>query len=383
MAKDFENVVDYVRGTLDTFGQRDVCRVDSLVFSMLSYLRLPEAVAESEYEGVPLRDLYRAEWFEPMCSKVYDPQSSQELLAAVAASPRFRDVRVGGYVSRTNEVAEQQFSAMTFHLYPHATFVAFRGTDNTLVGWKEDFNLSFQTSIPSQVSALRYLERVAGRTEGRLWCGGHSKGGNLAVYAGVMCMPATRARMVRCFSHDGPGFSRKTMADDRWSDLAELVDKTIPQSSLIGMIFEQQENDYAVVRSHSIGFSQHDPYSWEVDGHDFAPEEEIGDAAQRIDSTVNAWLNEHSPEERERFVDAIFTVIGASGQDSFSDIRATWRTSMPKMAMALRDLDPTDRKIVMEAAGDLVGAMIPSLTKFGLDLLIPGDGLAALPEAET
>lgn len=382
MARDFNNIIDYVRTQLDTFEERDVCRLDSLVLSQLAYLRLPEGVASSHEDAVPLKDLYRADWFDVMCSKVYDPMSSLELLTAVAASPRFREVLVSGYVSKVNEVAEQQFSAMTFTLYEDATFVAFRGTDNTLVGWKEDFNISFSTSIPSQKSALRYLERVAGRTRGKLWCGGHSKGGNLAVYAGVMSTPTTRERIVRCFSHDGPGFSNETMSDPRWVDAAVLVDKSIPQSSLVGMIFERQENDYSVVRSQSKGFSQHDPFSWEVEGCDFVVEEQIGYGARHVDSTVNEWLATTSTEERERFVDAIFTVIGAAGQDSFADIKATWRTSMPKMAMAARDLDPQDRKIVMEAAVELVGAVIPSITKLGLDWLVPPDSTAALPAPE-
>ena len=382
MARDFNNIIDYVRTQLDTFEERDVCRLDSLVFSQLAYFRLPEGVAEAEGDPVALKDLYRADWFGAMCSKVYDPKSSLELLAAVAASPRFREVLVGGYVSKVNEVAEQQFSAMTFTLDDDATFVAFRGTDNTLVGWKEDFNISFSTSIPSQKSALRYLEHLADRTSGKLWCGGHSKGGNLAVFAGVMSRPTTRERIERCFSHDGPGFSDETMADPRWADAAELVDKTIPQSSLVGMIFERQENAYSVVRSQSKGFSQHDPFSWEVDGCDFVVEEQIGFGARRVDSTVNEWLATTSVEERERFVDAIFTVVGAAGQDSFADIKATWRSSVPKMAMAARGLDPRDRRIVMAAAGDLIRAVVPSITKFGLDWLVPPDDTAALPAPE-
>lgn len=363
MAQDFDNIVDYVRTQLDTFRERDLCRVDSLVFSVLSYFRLPEGVADTHDNGVPIRDLYRAEWFEPMCSKHYDPKSSVELLAACAASPRFRDVVVSGYVSRLNEIAEQQFSAMTFSLYPRATFIAFRGTDNTLVGWKEDFNISFQTKIPSQKAALRYLERVSGQTDGRLWCGGHSKGGNLAVYAGVMSQPTTRERIVRCYSHDGPGFSSETMADPRWKDASGLVDKTIPQSSLIGMVFEGQENNFSVVKSHSVGFAQHDPFSWEVDWRDFAIEEKIDLGARHIDTTVNEWLNETSAETREKFVDAIFKVIGAAGHSSFSEIKSDWRTAFPRMATAAATLDPEDRQVVIRAAKDVLRAMVPSVRK--------------------
>ena len=350
MARNFPNIVDYVRDQLDTFAQRDLCRVDSLVFSCLSYLQIPdEALSTLANGGIPLRSLYRAEWFDAMCGKAYDPQSTVELLAAVAASPRFRGVRVCNYEVRTNELAEQQFSAITFVLSPDETFVAYRGTDNTLVGWKEDFNMSFQTAVPSQVSALRYLERVAEQTSGRMWTGGHSKGGNLAVYAGMMCLPTTRARLATCFSHDGPGFSAQTMADPRWQHTARLIDKTIPQSSVIGMIFENQEDEYAVVHSHNLGFAQHDPFSWEVDGLDFAIEERVGTGARMLDSTVNDWLATTTPEDRADFVDAVFSVLSATGMDTMAEMRQNWRTTTPKMLRAVARLDPRQRQLVLGA----------------------------------
>ncbi len=350
MPRGFPNIVDYARSELDTFAQREICRVDSLVFSCLAYFRIPQEMqAAFGSEGVPLRSLYRAEWFDAMCGKVYDPQSSVELLAAVAASPRFRGVRVCNYQTRTNELAEQQFSAMTFRLSPQMTFVAYRGTDNTLVGWKEDFNMSFATAVPSQVSALRYLERVAEQTSGKIWCGGHSKGGNLAVYAGMMCLPATRSRLVTCFTHDGPGFSTDTMGDPRWQHATQLVDKTIPQSSVIGMIFENQEGDYAVVHSHNLGFAQHDPYSWEVDGRDFAIQERVSAGARMLDSTVNEWLSTTTPEDRADFVDAVFSVLGATDMDTMAEMRQNWRVATPKMLRAVARLDPRQRKLVLDA----------------------------------
>ena len=363
MPRNFTNMIDYVQNELDTFGQRDVCRVDSLVFSWLAYFRLPEEVMrEAGDEGLPLKDLFRADWFVPMCGPLFDTKSSIELLTSVAASPRFRDVRVSNYVAHTDEVAEEQFSAMTFHISPRETFVAFRGTDNTLVGWNEDFNISFRTAIPSQIEAVNYLGDIATRTEGRIWCGGHSKGGNLAVYAGVMCAPEVRERLVRCFSHDGPGFSDATMADPRWSDVASLVDKTIPQSSIVGMVFERQELDYTVVHSNASGFSQHDPFSWEVDWRDFVLEDKLALGANIFDSSINAWLASASYEDRARFVNAVFMVIEASGEETFAGIKSNWRTTVPRMAAAVTQLDAQDRDLVMRALADVLRTMpgVPS-----------------------
>ncbi len=362
MARDYENIIDYVRTESDDFTTRAVCRVDSLVFSCLAYLRLPtDAHAAGDEEGLCLKDLFRLEWLDGMCGNLHDPQSSAELLAAAAGSSRFKDVRVNSYVTHTDERAEQQFSAMTFSLSPHETFVAFRGTDNTLVGWKEDFNMAFQHAIPSQIAATRYLERVAARTTGRIWCGGHSKGGNLAVYAGMTCPNEVAVRLARLFSHDGPGFLDEAMTQGRWSESSTIVDKTIPQSSVIGMLFECQEPNYRVVRSHSVGFAQHDPFSWEVDGCDFVTESRVGLGASLLDSSVNAWLVSTSPEERERFVDAVFSVLGASGMATIGGIKRGWRTAVPKMLVAAAVLPEQDRKLVIDAAMDIVRLMAPPL----------------------
>ncbi len=360
MPGDYQNIIDYVRTQLDTFSQRDICRVDSLVLSCLSYYRIPsEFQLAYEFEGMPLRDLYCAEWFDDLCGKVFDPQSSVELLGAVAASPRFRNIRVCNYVSRLDAQTEEQFCAMTFRLSPRETYVGYRGTDNTLVGWKEDFNMAFQTSIPSQVSAVHYLERVAEQTAGRIWTGGHSKGGNLAVFAGMTCSPSTRERLVACYSHDGPGFSKETTDDPRWQEAYDLVDKTIPQSSVIGMLFENQEHSYRVVHSHNVGFAQHDPYSWEVDWRDFVVEKKVGMGASTLDASINEWLANTSPQNRERFVDAIFSVISASGMSTLAEMRRNWRVATPRMLRAATQLDSEDRQLVLDAIADITKTMMP------------------------
>lgn len=364
MPRTYQNMIDYVQTQLDTFAQRDVCRVDSLVFSWLVYFRLPEGVAALETgKGVALKDLFRADWFDEMCGPLYDTESSIELLTAVAASPRFRDVWVSGYESLTDERAEQQFAAMTFQLSMRETFIAFRGTDNTLVGWNEDFNMAFSPSVPSQMEAVRYVENVASRTSGRLWCGGHSKGGNLAVYAGMNCADDTFERIVRCYSHDGPGFSAECMAQGRWESATRKVDKTIPQSSIIGMVFERQESDYRVVRSHGTGFSQHDPFSWEVDLRDFVYEERLGSGASYFNGSMNEWLQESDAEQRERFVNVAFEVLGASGEDTFAGIKAHWRQALPKILVAVAALDPDERSIAQEVLAGMGRAMMPDWPK--------------------
>ena len=163
------NMLDYVRTELDTFDGRGFCTVDSLVLSWLAYTRLPAddpALAPAlGWEGVRLADLYRAEYFATYYAGMWGEEPGLDLLAAVAASPRFRDVRVMGYVDAIDPQAEKQFAAMTFRLTEDLSYVAFRGTDASLVGWKEDFNLAYRCPVPSQTEAARYLGAVAARVD--------------------------------------------------------------------------------------------------------------------------------------------------------------------------------------------------------------------------
>lgn len=355
------NICDYVKRNLKTFDECPLNRVDSLVFSWFAYFRFPEeAVGVVGDEGLAIKDLYRADWFEAMIGPLYDPDDSLDLLLFAAASPRFRDIRVSNYVQDTNEIISRQFSGTAFRISDTETYVGFRGTDNTMVGWKEDLNMSFADTVPSQLSAVGYLEHVAARSQGRLWCGGHSKGGNLAVYASVMAADEVRNRVLCAFTHDGPGFPEKMMRDERWQSSRVYIDKTIPQSSVIGMLFENQEIGYKIVHSDATGFYQHDPFSWEVNGLDFVEVPELGGGATRFDKSLNSYLANSQPEEREHIVDAIFSVLEASGEDTFAGVKANWKTAFPKMAIAASVLDAKERSIVLNAVGKIVGKMLPS-----------------------
>ena len=252
-------IIDYARTHLDTFTERPLGAVDSLILSWASYLRLPEELAAARGpEGVRIAELHRAEYFEDYVRGVLQPEQGLALLTAMTASPRFRDVRLTRYTSRTDADVEMQFSAMTFLLPDGAAYVAFRGTDSSLVGWKEDFNTSFECPVPSQVEAADYLAAVAGDLDGGIITGGHSKGGNLAVYAAATVAPEVRERVVRAYSHDGPGFLPEVLATSAFVEVAPKVCKTVPQSSVIGMLLEQQEG-YRVVRSRRPMLWQHDP----------------------------------------------------------------------------------------------------------------------------
>ena len=368
----------YVWSELRGFGELPLSDVDSLVLSCLSYLRLPEEVAQARtHEGLPVRELFRAEWLPQMTQGLWNPEGMARLVACVAASPRFRDVRLSDYVDEFDEDAEKQFSACTLRLPTGGdAYVSFRGTDNTLVGWKEDLSMAFAANVPSQRAAVAYLERVAPSVEGRLYAGGHSKGGNLAVYAASMCSDAVAARLARVFSHDGPGFTAETLSDARWEARSHLVSKTVPRSSFVGMFLERQE-DFVVVESSATGLGQHDPFSWVVEDGSFVEVERIARGMGYLDESLNQWVASLDRHEREGFVNALFSVLYAGGEDTFAALKGNWQEALPAMMEQLGALEPEERSLVAHALVGFVRALAPDISLPQL----PSLDVSALPAA--
>lgn len=220
--------------------------------------------------------------------------------------------------------------------------------------------MAFETGVPSQFAAIDYLERVAPTIEGPIYLGGHSKGGNLAVCAAVRCSAEVAARVARAFSHDGPGFTEEALADDLWRERSGLVSKTVPRSSVIGMLFERQE-DYAVIESSTAGLMQHDPFSWVVKGADFARQEGLGRGASFVDKGLNEWIASMTRAEREGFVETLFSVLGAAGEDTFADLSGNWQAAAPAMLRRVGELEPGQRAYVARALSLLVHAFMPDI----------------------
>ncbi len=342
----------YVRERMDTFEERPLCSVDSLVYSWLSYAHIgPSLDPACMPEGVALAELLRAEEFNSMFGTSWDPEGSRDLLFAVCASPRFRTSRLCEFRFKTDMGAEEQFAAMTFKLPTGASFIAFRGTDSTIVGWKEDFNMTFLNPVPAQQEAVRYLNEVAEATEGPLYVGGHSKGGNLAAYAAAMCAPEHHDRIVRVFSHDGPGFHRAFVEGEEYRRIIPIMEKTVPKSSMIGQFLsEAPDCNRVIVESDSFALLQHNPFMWHVDveGCEFVRADGYSAPAQYFNATLRTWMDKYPLEDRRRFVDTLFDVIGVTGAKRFADIGADSKTNLPLLREAVEKLDPEVQEFVKE-----------------------------------
>ena len=331
--------------------------VDALILTTLCYVRFHGLVPEGPQGAVCLGQAAKEFLNLPKEERErrVRSRSDEELVTKLMHSDRFAPLELSGYVDRLEADSEMQFSALTVGLGRQGTFVAFRGTDNTLVGWKEDFNMSFQDAVSAQWTARDYLERCAGWFPGRLMVGGHSKGGNLAVFSAAMCRPQVRARVRAVYNHDGPGFTRLVMGSEGYQQLMGRVHTFVPQSSVVGMLLEHQE-PYIVVKSRQIGIFQHDPYSWEVLGGDFIRLEGVSEGSRMIDQTVKNWVAGLSPQERGEFVDAVYELLQNTDADKMSEVMQP--KNLLSVLRAFQKEDLGTQRLVAEALGQLVKAAI-------------------------
>ena len=314
------DVFDYLkwRGDL-SFTQDPPNSVDALIFSLLAYIRYGGNVEEYPDTPVLLRDAAESYFALEDHEERVRMKKDLDLLRMAAQTSRFGFSRLYLYQERYIPEQETQFAAVTFLLDDGSAFLAFRGTDLSLIGWKEDFNMSFQQTIPAQRLAQQYTRHVAAEYIAPLRLGGHSKGGNLAVFAAARSSPMLQKRILEVYNNDGPGFTDYMMGDPGYVAMVPRIRTYVPQSSVIGMLLEHEE-PYTVIKSKTVSLLQHDPYSWEVMGKSFVPMQEITEHSQFLDATIKTWFAEMTNQERNQLVDALFGLLGSGGVDNALEI---------------------------------------------------------------
>lgn len=264
------------------------------------------------------------------------------------------------YADSLDVAKQKQFAAVTFLLDEETAYVAYRGTDATFVGWKEDFNMAFISPVPAQQEGACYLNAVSERIPHKLMVGGHSKGGNVAVYSAMECQPSVQDRIVRVYSHDGPGFRDEIFTSEKYAAIKSRIHKTLPQSALVGMLLQHQE-DFFVVESKQFWVMQHDPFSWAVEEDDFRYTQNITGGAEYINTTVSQWLSTLDDEKRELFITTFYGVIEAMGVVRFSDLTEDWQKKAASVLDAIKGIDPETKRFVLKTIISLVALSVKNL----------------------
>jgi hypothetical protein len=252
-----------------------------------------------------------------------------------------------------------QFSALTIYLPKEQMFVAFRGTDDTIVGWHEDFNMSHLEEVPAQRKATEYLNGLDITPDTGLYVGGHSKGGNLAVWGAVHATQHIQDRIVGVYSNDGPGFSEGTVQSEAYRNLSKRISILLPNDSLVGLLLEHDAR-YAIVKSNRKGLFQHDGLSWEVLGGHFIRVDALSSKGIHNDTVIRERIQAMTGEERRFLIEIIFFLLESTGAKTLSELYTHRRKVIMTMIKTFRNLPPESQKIAAFLWEKLVGGKIES-----------------------
>lgn len=347
------DIAHYLREQTASFSNVPLNSVDALVLCSASYFYLedgaigrvnPEATMPLPMAvcGIPREQLFRNSWLVDW--------NGDALLAALLANPRYAGIDVGYYANIVSDVREEQFSAMTFFLRDErdSMFVAYRGTDDSFAGWKEDFNMAFLETLPSQKTALAYLEGIIDATGGAgpVYVGGHSKGGNIAEYAALTASDQAFSRIEAIYNLDGPCFGSDPSARIHDDDFKRKLHKIVPESSVFGMMLEKRDG-YRIIQAQNLGLFQHAPMNWIVRDNDFVTVETLSTDATLFDATMNNWCAGYSPKQREDFIDALYYVVQKSGAKDWTEFDQAYLPHMAKVLAETTKLEPDVRNMVI------------------------------------
>ena len=382
-------VTDYLtwRGDIP-FSVDPFNEVDNLVLCIISYLdfsRFPELLTRNPKEAADLEDicarLTEADDQLGLSQLSYIPVARQ-----AAACERFAGTKMFAFEDRSD--AQTQFAAVSFLLPDKSVFVAFRGTDTSLVGWKEDFNMSYLEAVPAQVRAAEYTAEIARVCRWhKLRIGGHSKGGNLAAWAAVhLDEKLQRKRLIAAYNNDGPGFSRDLVDTPSYQAVADRLFTYIPASSIVGVLLEHAE-DYEVVDSTARSIMQHEPLSWCVEGPRFVHLGQRSQLGQLSDGVLREWIGSMSSREREQFSRAFFDILSRGGRTkTLEDLRSGGLAAGAALIREYAGADEEKKKIISEifrrlavdVKDELMKAAGAGVRRAGETILATGQAIADL-----
>ena len=329
--------------------------VDNVIFSYLSYIDFRDL--KEDWKGFfDLKDLFR-----DFCEKhsLEEIQTTGEfteraplLLQEMMAGERFSATKVGYYAEDFDKNQVKQFAALVFLLPDGRNYISFRGTDKTITGWKEDFLMSCRTETAGAKEAVAYFNKIAPVLEGELILGGHSKGGNFAMYAAAFCEAEHKERIMQVYNNDGPGFREEVIQSPEFQELLPKIITIAPQSSIIGQLLSNPAKQH-VIHSTVKGILQHDAMTWEAE-KDRLLSSELDELSHYAKTTLGSWLESMDDESRESLCTTAFSLIESTKSETFIEFSGNLMKNMETIWKEMGKLPEEKKKEIMDALANLM-----------------------------
>ena len=348
---------DYLnwRGDL-SFEQVPFCKIDALLLAHVTYSIFDGVVPPSFDERKTFSQVAKdfaamPDYEERINIGFLINKHTAELMFKCAECERFRNVELCGFRNIYNEENVEQFAAVTYLINGKTdggaagkfSVIALRGTDDSIVGWKEDFNIAWLPQIPAQKDALEYFSEAASALNGDFVFTGHSKGGNLVINTAVNCDKDLQKRINTVYNFDGPGFDAEFFKTAEFKAVEEKIYSFYPGFSVVGMIFHHPDN-YEIVKSDGFAFWQHDAMNWQIMGSNFVNEADFTEESRLFHNAFNEWIDKLNTEQKKNFVETMFCILEASGAKTNNEIEKDAIKATARMVAAYAEMDRTRRK---------------------------------------
>ena len=353
------NINDYLKWRGDISLKHDeLNEIDELILARYSYF--PFFKIEMELEET-ISDISKK--MSKFKDDEYNYLGDREMNELIGKSARFKNLKVTDYRESNDQDEEKQFSAITIKLNNELKYISFLGTDKSIIGWKEDFNLSFTQDIPAQIEALKYANNMMKKyPNSKFIFGGHSKGGNIAVYAAINSSLENKARIIKVLNYDGPGFPEEIIESDKFNQIKEKIHTYLPQESIIGRIMDQG-GKVTVVTSTEKNIYQHDIYSWQLIAKKFNKRNKPNQKSEIVYKSLRKFLRETEAENRKKAIDLIFKIFIDSEFETFAEIGENKAENIMKIIGQVRELKKEDKDLIVKMLSDLAKAYISTRTK--------------------
>lgn len=339
------NINDYLlwRGDIKISREHGFNEIDSMILARFSYLIFDKI------------KMNKKETIESIANKMKDFDNEEfryngdkELITNLATSNRFKDMLVTDFIENNNKSVEKQFGAIVVHLPNNEMYVSYLGTDSSIFGWKEDFNMSFMENVPCQISGKEYLENIAKKYPlKKIRIGGHSKGGNVAIYSAIVASENIQKRIIKIYNYDGPGFSKSIIEKYKNNKIISRIETFLPQDSIIGRILYHKEK-MTVILSKEKGILQHDIFSWQVLKDDMIKLDKNTDSSEDIDKTITEWLETTTYEQRKAFIDGIFDLFYSTDANTFGEMSKNISTNLPIVMKKYKEFSKEEKETIVE-----------------------------------
>ncbi len=368
-------IIDYLnwRGDL-SFAVTPLNEVDMAIFAELSYFDFSEIFHLEEFtdtQEVPLQYALEYLWIKYGFyeERITDPDhflknplghNGKEFLTSLRNSTRYNESKLSYFVNTIDIEKQEQFSAVLLKNIADYQIVVFRGTDNSLIGWKENFNMTFSDSIPAQIEAMHYVNRIANKVSGKLILCGHSKGGNLAMYAAMKAEDKVFSRIDSIYNFDGPGLHKNLVESPAFQRVVPLIHLFVPEDTIIGMLLENSA-PYQIVKSTAKYIEQHSLFTWIAQATKFQEAEKRTDWSLYYDRTLSDWLYSVTPQQRELFIDSCYDSICSLEFSKFSEVLEKWRPNAWDLFKSFHTKDKGTRKEIRMVLRMLIHAGVKNI----------------------